>query len=207
MKWHPAQLLSKDSVCDGLAPTFDPFTRGAAQRSRWYVVQPDVVTSMAGLTVEINNTDAEGRLVLADALHYAKKLKPDAIINLATLTGAVIIALGSHASGLMGNNEAFMAEVLDAGEKSGENVWQLPTWDVYRDLLKSDIADMKNSAGREAGTIAGAMFLKEYVGKIPWAHVDIAGTAWTERDRPYAPKGSTGVGVRMLLELIDNWKK
>ena len=145
--------------------------------------------------------------MLADALHYAKKLKPDAIINLATLTGAVIIALGSHASGLMGNNEAFMAEVLDAGEKSGENVWQLPTWDVYRDLLKSDIADMKNSAGREAGTIAGAMFLKEYVGKIPWAHVDIAGTAWTERDRPYAPKGSTGVGVRMLLELIDNWKK
>ena len=172
-----------------------------------HAIKPgDVLRAMNGVTVEVNNTDAEGRLVLADALSYAQRFKPDAMIDLATLTGACVIALGSGASGLMGNDDSLLEKIRAAGDRSGERAWPLPTWPVYKDLLKSEVADIKNSAGREAGTIAGAMFLQNFVDGRPWAHLDIAGTAWAEKERPYVPKGSVGVGVRMLLDLLDNWK-
>jgi leucyl aminopeptidase len=197
--FHALSKLQPDVRVIGLTPSTENMPGGGA-------IKPgDILTAMNGLTVEVNNTDAEGRLILADALVYAKRYKPDAIIDLATLTGAVVIALGPHAIGLMGNNDDLLTRVIEAGDDSGERVWQLPTWEAYKELLKSDVADMKNSAGREAGTIAGAMFLEQFVGNYPWVHLDIAGTAWTEKDRPTTPKGSTGVGVRLVLNVLENW--
>ncbi|MDX1390484.1 MAG: leucyl aminopeptidase, partial [Acidobacteriota bacterium] len=169
--------------------------------------RPDDILHMhSGKTVEINNTDAEGRLVLADGIVYANRYKPDAIVDIATLTGAVIIALGGNATAVMGNDDELIERLSAAGERTGERLWQLPTWDSYKEVLKSEVADMKNSAGREAGTIAGAMFLQEFAGKNKWAHLDIAGTAWNEKDKPYAPVGSAGVGVRLLLDFIEHWE-
>jgi leucyl aminopeptidase len=197
--FHGLAKLQPDVRVIGLTPLTENMPGGHA-------IKPgDVLTAMNGKTVEVNNTDAEGRLVLADALVYAKRFNPDAVIDLATLTGAVVIALGSGAIGLMGNDDDLMARVIESGEEAGERAWQLPTWPVYRELLKSDVADMKNSAGREAGTVAAAKFLEEFVGDYAWAHLDIAGTAWTEKDKPLAPRGSTGVAVRLLLDLIENW--
>ncbi len=163
----------------------------------------DVLTAANGMTIEVNNTDAEGRLVLADALAYAHRLKPDAVLDLATLTGAVVIALGSQCGGLMGNDEGLLAQVRESGERTGERMWILPTWPEYKELLRSDVADMKNSAGREAGTIAGAMFLGQFAQGYKWCHLDIAGVAWTDRDKPYAPKGSVGFGVRLLVDFAE----
>ena len=185
----------------GLAPMTENMPGG-------HSIKPgDVLTAMNGMTIEVNNTDAEGRLVLADGIAYARRFyRPDAIIDVATLTGAVVIALGSHASGLMGNDADLVNAVREAGDRSGERVWELPTWPEYTELLKSDVADMKNSAGREAGTIAGAMFLASFAEGTPWVHLDIAGTAWNDKDKPYAPKGSSGVGVRLLLDLLENWE-
>ena len=129
--------------------------------------------------------------------------KPGAILDFATLTGAVLVALGHRASGLMGNDEALIAEVLAAGEKTGERVWQLPMWDEYTEDIKSDVADVKNlGTERLAGTIAGGAFLKEFVGETPWAHLDIAGTAWQDKDQPYIPSGGSGVAVRLVVQLI-----
>ena len=163
----------------------------------------DVVTAANGMTIEINNTDAEGRLVLADALSYAHRLKPDAVLDLATLTGAVVIALGSQCGGIMGNDVELTTAVIEAGERTGERLWALPTWPEYKELLRSDVADMKNSAGREAGTIAGAMFLGQFANGYKWCHLDIAGVAWNDRDKPYAPKGSAGFGVRLLIDFVE----
>jgi leucyl aminopeptidase len=150
------------------------------------------------------NTDAEGRLVLADALSYAvQKLNPACIIDLATLTGAVVVALGSHATGMMGTDEAMMERLRAAGERSAERVWPLPLFAEYSQQIKSDFADIKNTgAGRDAGSIIGAAFLKEFVGETPWVHLDIAGTAWTRDGKPYIPKGATGVGIRLLVEAL-----
>ena len=158
---------------------------------------------MSGTTIEITNTDAEGRLILCDALSYAvATYKPEVMIDLATLTGACVVALGHEASGLMGNDTALIEGLKRAGERCGERVWELPLWDEYGEGMKSDIADIKNSGGRHGGSIAAAWFLKQFVGTARWAHLDIAGTAWLDKARPYIPKGASGVGVRLLIEYL-----
>ena len=166
----------------------------------------DVLVSAAGITIEVLNTDAEGRLVLADGLHYATRYKPDAIIDLATLTGACVVALGTHASGLMTNHAELAERVRASGEATHERVWELPMFPEYHESIKSDVADIKNigDAG-EAGPIAGGVFLQKFVKDIPWVHLDIAGTAWTTKKKPLTPKGSTGVGVRLLTHLLSRW--
>jgi leucyl aminopeptidase len=166
----------------------------------------DVLRTLSGKTIEVINTDAEGRIVLADALFYAQRYEPAAIIDLATLTGAITVALGSHAIGLMSNDDDLARRVLAAGEASGERAWQLPLWDPYKELVKSDVADVKNSAGRPGGSITAAACLSNFVGDWPWVHLDIAGTAWTDaRPRAHTPKGATGVGVRLLSQLLRSW--
>ena len=180
----------------GLIPATENLPSGTA-------VKPgDVVKSHLGKTIEIINTDAEGRLILCDALSYARRYKPAAVLDAATLTGAVVVALGHHAIGLMGNDEALLAEVRDAGERAGERCWPLPLWDEYRDLVKSEIADVRNSGGRSAGTIAGGWFLREFVDGFPWVHLDIAGTAYTEGEGTTQAKGPTAVGVRLFTEFL-----
>jgi leucyl aminopeptidase len=180
----------------GLIPSTENLPSGTA-------IKPgDVVKSHLGKTIEIINTDAEGRLILCDALSYARRFKPAAALDAATLTGAVVVALGHHAIGILGNDDALVSEVRDAGERAGERCWPLPLWDEYRDLVKSDIADVKNSGGRSAGTIAGAWFLKEFVEGFPWVHLDIAGTAYIEGDGTGHSKGPTAVGVRLFTEFL-----
>ena len=166
----------------------------------------DVLTSLSGQTIEVISTDAEGRLVLADALTYGQRFKPQAILDLATLTGACIIALGDYVAGIMGNNDSLVAKVKAASEKTGEKVWALPLWGEYFDYLKSDIADFKNVGGRSAGTITGGMFLRKFVKNTPWVHLDIAGPTWFEKDKPYTPKGASGFGVRLLIQLLEDWE-
>lgn len=167
----------------------------------------DIITQYNGKTVEVINTDAEGRLILADALAYGvDKYKPAAVVDLATLTGAVIIGLGHHYTGMLSNDDKLAAKLLASGDRCGEPVWRLPLGDDYQKQLKSEVADMKNTGGRAAGTITAACFLEEFVGKTPWAHLDIAGTAWNYTKKSYVPKGPSGVGVRTLLELLMNWQ-
>ena len=165
----------------------------------------DVVTSYSGKTVEIINTDAEGRLVLADALGYAARYKPQAVVDLATLTGAVIVALGNFTAGMMGTNQDVMNRLQAAGEKTHERVWQLPLWDDYDEQIKSDTADVKNIGDGTAGTIAGAVFLKKFAEGYPWVHLDIAGTAWDMKGSSYVPKTASGFGVRLLVQLAQDW--
>ena len=184
----------------GLVPASENLPSGTA-------VKPgDILRAMSGKTVEVINTDAEGRLILADALSYAvEKYKPACIIDLATLTGAVVVALGSQATGMMGTDDDMMARLSEAGERCAERVWQLPLFDEYSKQIKSDFADIKNTGGgREAGSIIGGAFLKEFVGDTPWVHLDIAGMAWTRESKPYVPKGSTGWGIRLLVETLAN---
>ncbi len=158
----------------------------------------DIVTSMSGQTIEILNTDAEGRLILCDALTYTEKFKPDCVIDIATLTGACVIALGKHASGLMGNNQPLVNDLLNSGKTAGDRAWEMPLWDEYQEQLNSNFADMANIGGRDAGTITAGCFLSRYTKKYRWAHVDIAGTAW----KSGAEKGSTGRPVPMLTQFI-----
>ena len=164
----------------------------------------DILKSMSGKTIEVLNTDAEGRLVLADALTYAQRYKPKEVIDLATLTGAVLHALGHQAAAVIGNNTAMIQKLKNAGEATGERVWELPLWPEHEKATKSDIADLKNiaSPGVGAGTIMGAAFLKAFAGEQPWTHIDIAGTAWGF-DRPYTNKGASGFGVRLLLSYLE----
>ncbi|MDQ6828760.1 MAG: leucyl aminopeptidase [Gemmatimonadota bacterium] len=162
----------------------------------------DVVQASNGKFIEIINTDAEGRLVLADVLVYAKRFDPAAVIDAATLTGACVVALGHTAYGVLGTDDALISEILDAGKRSGELGWQLPLWDDYKELVKSDVADIKNSGGRPAGAISAAMFLKEFAEGYPWAHLDIAGTAYTESDLGYIPRGPTGIPVGVFVEFV-----
>lgn len=165
----------------------------------------DVYTSYSGKTVEIGNTDAEGRLILADALTYAvKHLKPSRIIDFATLTGAIEIALGNETSGLMSNNDALADALVRAGSTTFERVWRLPIFEEYKDQLKSDIADIKNVGGRPGGSITAAIFLQEFVENTPWAHFDIAGTAYLNESRRYHPKHGTGVGVRLMIDFLEH---
>jgi leucyl aminopeptidase len=162
----------------------------------------DVVQSQLGKYIEIINTDAEGRLVLVDLLSYVRRFKPAAVIDAATLTGACVIALGHTATGVMGNDQSLVDEVLVAGDRAGERGWQLPLWDDYQELIKSDVADIKNSGGRPGGAITAGMFLKEFTDEYPWVHLDVAGTAYSESDLGYIPKGPTGTPVGTFVEFV-----
>jgi leucyl aminopeptidase len=164
----------------------------------------DIVTTLSGKTVEVQNTDAEGRLILADGLAYAMRYKPAALIDIATLTGACVVALGQFAIGMFGTDQALKEQVRKSGQRAGEKVWEMPLWEEYFEQLKSDVADMRNIGGRGGGMITAALFLSKFVGDCPWVHIDIASTDWSERERAYIPKGPTGIGTRLLLQyLID----
>ena len=165
----------------------------------------DIVTSMSGQTIEVLNTDAEGRLVLADALHYTnERFKPKFMVNLATLTGAIIVSLGHHYAGLFSNNDQLSERLFEAGEDVEEKLWRLPLGDSYDEMINSQVADMQNIGGRGAGSITAAQFLQRFVGKTPWAHLDIAGVTWSKSDKPTVPRGGTGFGVRLLDRLVAN---
>ncbi|MBI1806415.1 MAG: leucyl aminopeptidase [Ignavibacteria bacterium] len=183
----------------GLIPSTENLLGSAAMKPG------DIITHYGGKTSEVDNTDAEGRLILADALAYAATYKPKAVIDLATLTGACVVALGHLASGMMGNDENLMAKLKTAGEKTYERVWQLPLYEEFEKQIKSDVADVKNVGGRWAGAITAGLFLKHFIGDYKWVHLDIAGTAILEEALPYAPKGGSGVGVRLLIEFLKNW--
>ncbi len=195
-------IETKLPVCIiGILPATENLPGGSATKPG------DVVKSITGKTIEIINTDAEGRLALADAIGYAKRFAPDVIIDIATLTGACSIALGGEAMALMGNNEKIINSLKESSEHSGEKVWQMPLYEEYREYLKSDIADIKNTGGRSGSLVTAGYFLKEFAEDAPWAHLDIASTAWTDRDRPYSPKGATGVGVRLLIQFLKEYMK
>jgi leucyl aminopeptidase len=187
----------------GLVPATENLPSGTANKPG------DIVTASSGITIEILNTDAEGRLILADALTYAKRYNPKAVIDLATLTGACVVALGHIASAMLGNNRELMEKVRAASETSGERVWELPLWEDYKEMVKGDVADIKNTAGREGGTITGAAFLSRFTDDYPWVHLDIASTAWTGKGlkRVYIQKGATGFRVRLLVQFLRNWGK
>jgi len=182
----------------GLIPATENMPSGTAYKPG------DILKSYSGKTIEVINTDAEGRLILADALSYASKYKPTAIIDVATLTGACIIALGDDVIGMLGTDDKLKSEINRAAKATGELVWELPLWESYSELIKSDIADYKNSGGRAAGTITAAAFLSKFVGDFPWVHLDIAGPAWRAKDITYIPKGASGVTVRLLVEFLRN---
>jgi leucyl aminopeptidase len=192
-----AALLKLPVNLVGLIPAVENLPSGTAIRPG------DVLTSLSGQTIEVINTDAEGRLILADALTYVRRFEPRAVIDLATLTGACVIALGHHATAVLGSDAALIRQLIQAGEDAGERLWQLPLWEEYAEQIKSDIADMKNVGGRAAGTITASAFLQKFTAGLHWAHLDIAGTAWEEKGRHYLPKGATGVGVRMLLRYLS----
>jgi len=167
----------------------------------------DVLKTLSGQTVEVISTDAEGRLILCDALTYSLRYQPKAIIDLATLTGACVVALGDFVIGLLGNDASLSKRIEEASEKTGEKVWRLPLWDEYFEYLKSDVADFRNVGTRAAGAIIGGIFLSKFVEKIPWVHLDIAGPASIEKERPYVPKGGTGVGVRLVIQMLRDWSR
>ena len=163
----------------------------------------DIVSTISGKTIEVINTDAEGRLTLADAIDYAKRFDPEYIIDIATLTGACSVALGNEAAAAMSNSEELMKKAVHASEKTGEKLWPMPLYEEYREYLKSDVADIRNTGTDRSGSlVTAAYFLKEFVQEIPWLHIDIASVAWTDRDRPYIPKGASGFGVRLLIALL-----
>jgi leucyl aminopeptidase len=193
--FHALPRLNLPIEVHGLIAATENMPSGTAQRPG------DVVRAMNGLTIEIGNTDAEGRLTMADALAYAtKEIKPDEIIDLATLTGAVVIALGQGVSGVFASNDALAQRILGAARAAGESMWRLPLHDEYKEGLKSDVADLNNvSSQRGAGAIIAGLFMRDFTAGIPWAHLDIAGTAFSEREHALGPKGGTGVGVRTVL--------
>ena len=162
----------------------------------------EIITMMNGKTVEIVNTDAEGRMILGDALHFVSQLKPDHVLDYATLTGACVVALASEAAGLFSNNDELAQKLIESGERVGERLWRLPAWDEYKELIRSEWADMKNTGGRWGGAITAAVFLKEFVDCPSWAHLDIAGTAYAEAETPREARGATGAGVRVTIEFL-----
>jgi leucyl aminopeptidase len=192
-------LFNTPVNCMAVVPLAENMPSGRAQRPG------DVVESMSGKTIEIINTDAEGRLILADALAYARHIGATHLVDLATLTGAARIALGPFRVGVMGNDQAFIDSFLASAKRAGEKMWQMPMDDEYRDLIKSTVADVANSGGRFAGMITAAKFLQEFVGDTPWVHLDIAGVAWNEEEKPYLPKGPSGVGMRSLVEFAQSY--
>jgi leucyl aminopeptidase len=180
----------------GLVPATENLPSGSALKPG------DVITQMEGKTIEIISTDAEGRLALSDAIGYARKQKAKLIVDVATLTGAMQIALGDVCTGAFANNQELVNRVIAAGEDAGERIWQMPMYNEYKEQNKSDIADIKNTGGRSAGSITAALFLGEFVGDVPWVHLDIAGTAYTDKIKGYTVKGATGVPVRTLVNLV-----
>jgi leucyl aminopeptidase len=190
-----AQLKPKINVT-ALVPATENMPSGTAMKPG------DIITAMNGKTIEVLNTDAEGRLILADALSYAKKLHAKVIIDVATLTGACRIALGMICTGTFTNNDALAEKVIAAGKETGEYMWQLPMYEEYKENLKSDFADIKNIGNRYGGAITAAKFLAEFVDETPWVHLDIAGTSETDKEKGYLVKGATGVPVRTLVNFI-----
>ncbi len=180
----------------GLAPCVENMPSGKALRPG------DIVTASDGQTIEIISTDAEGRLILADAICHARKLNPAALIDMATLTGAVRIALGDTTAGILGNDDKMIDRLYQSGQRTAEKVWRLPLWEEYHELIKSDVADMKNSGGRPGGTITAACFLAKFVKDTPWAHIDIASVDNNDKSHPYLTKGATGFGVRLLADYL-----
>jgi leucyl aminopeptidase len=183
----------------GLIPATENLPSGTAYKPG------DVLKTITGLTIEVISTDAEGRLILADALGYAQRYEPAAVVDLATLTGACVVALGTAAAGLFSNNDQLAAKIEAASRVTNEKVWRMPLWKEYAEQIKSDVADMKNVGGRPAGAITAATLLSKFAGDMPWAHLDIAGVAASEEDSPYQPKGATGYGVRLLVQLLRDW--
>jgi leucyl aminopeptidase len=182
----------------GAIPSTDNLPSGSAYKPG------EIITMMNGKTVEIVNTDAEGRMILGDALHYASQRKPDHMIDFATLTGACVVALGGEASGLFSNDDELARKLIECGDRVGDRVWRMPAWDEYKDLIRSEWADMKNSGGRWGGAISAAVFLKEFVDCPSWAHLDIAGTANTEHDNGRENRGATGAGVRVTISFLES---
>jgi leucyl aminopeptidase len=182
----------------GIVAATENMPGGRAQRPG------DVVTAMNGKTIEVINTDAEGRLVLADALCYARQRGITRLVDVATLTGAMVTTLGKACTGVMGNNSDLINRVIGAGEQTGEKFWELPMFDEYKELIRSDVADMKNSGGRQAGSISAALLLREFVDGAAWAHLDIAGTSTSDKAAGHLVKGATGVPVRTLAQLALN---
>ncbi len=193
-----AALLKLPLRVVGIMPATENLPSGRAYKPG------DVLRALSGLTIEVISTDAEGRLILADALAYAAQFKPKAVVDLATLTGGCVVALGTVASGLMGNDKALIAALRQAAEDAGERAWPLPLYDEYAEQIKSDVADVKNSGGRQASAITGGMFLRRFAEDYPWAHLDIAGMAWAEAAKDYTPKGATGYGVRLVTQWLRN---
>jgi len=190
--------LKPDIAVTALVPTTENLLGGRAQ------VPGDVVRALNGVTIEVINTDAEGRLILADALSYAVREGYAPLVDVATLTGAANVALGPFYSAVFANDDATAAEVLDAATEAGEKMWRMPLDPAYEDLIKSDVADIKNSAGRAGGSITAAMFLQHFVGETPWAHLDIAPTSWSDKDEGEQTKGGSGVAVRTLVALVED---
>ena len=180
----------------GIVPSSENLLSGGALKPG------DVIRSREGKTIEVVNTDAEGRLILADALSYAQGFGPAAIVDCATLTGAVVIALGHHAAAVFGTDDELVDELRNAGDRAGERCWPLPLWDEYRRQIDSRVADIVNIGGRPGGSITAACFLKEFVGDCSWAHLDIAGTAYGEGKLPYQRKGAAGFPTRLLVEWV-----
>jgi len=186
----------------GVIPTAENMLSGKAMRPG------DIVKTSSGKTIEVDNTDAEGRMILADALHYVSQQKPDVIVDLATLTGACVVALGEFVAGLFTKDTKLSDTLYDLGLKTYDRVWSLPMWDDYHELNKSDIADVKNVGGRWGGAITAAKFLENFVDeKIPWAHLDIAGPSMLNESNNYSKKFMTGFGVRLLFEFVQNSNK
>ena len=183
----------------GVIPAVENMPGSRAQRPG------DIVTSLAGKTVEVLNTDAEGRLILIDALTYAQRLGCTHLVDAATLTGSIVIALGHVNVGAFTNNQPFLDKLMAAAKTEGEKMWQMPIDEEYKEALKSDFADLHNIGGRPGGSVTAAMFLKDFVSDLPWVHLDIAGTAWLEETKPYMAKGASGVGVRTFVRLAQNW--
>jgi leucyl aminopeptidase len=183
----------------GIIPTVENMPGSRAQRPG------DIVTSLAGKTVEVLNTDAEGRMILIDALTYAQRLGCTHLVDAATLTGSIVVALGHVNVGAFTNNQAFLDKLMAAAKAEGEKMWQMPIDEEYKEALKSDFADLHNIGGRPGGSVTAAMFLKDFVNDLPWVHLDIAGTAWLEESKPYMAKGASGVGVRTFVRLAQNW--
>jgi leucyl aminopeptidase len=184
----------------GIAPFTENMPSGTAYHPG------DILCAMNGKTIEVLNTDAEGRLILADALALAATYEPRAIVDLATLTGACVVALGTHCAGLLSSDDDLAAQLVAAGEGTGERIWRLPLFPDYREQIKSPFADMKNIGGKEGGAITAACLLREFTGDRPWAHLDIAGVSWREKDRDYLRAGGTGFGVRLLIEFLRNFR-